>query len=79
MTVSELQQQTTSTSEQLNEQELQQVAGFLDQDQRSHLWNNKDSLTEFLTLLNHLKEDGHLVIQPSVIQTAFFLAAGGQE
>ena len=76
----ETKQLNQPTQTHLNEQELTEAVGLLEEDQREHLRNSEHSLTEFLVGLNQLKEQGSKAfLAPAVVQTVFFLAAGGKE
>ena len=64
----------------LTASEMKTVVGLLEEDQVEHLRNNTRSSEIFLNSLNQLKQSGSKVIdRPAVVQTAFFLAAGGKE
>ena len=53
---------------------------LLEVDQRDHLRNNSQSLKGFLDNLTGVKLDNsEMLNRPAVVQTAFFLAAGGKE
>ena len=69
-----------STSQTLTELEIRVALELLDADQRDHLRNNSLSLTEFLDNLTGIKLDNsEMLSRPAVVQTAFFLTAGGKE
>ena len=69
-----------STSQLLTESEITVALELLEVDQRDHLRNNSRSSTEFLDVLTEIKLDNsEMLSRPAVVQTAFFLAAGGKE
>ena len=69
-----------STSQSLTESEIRVALELLEVDQRDHLRNNSQSLAEFLDNLTVVKLDNsEMLNRPAVVQTAFFLAAGGKE
>jgi hypothetical protein len=69
-----------SISQSLTESEIRVALELLEVDQRDHLRNNSLSSTEFLDILTGVKLDNsEMLNRPAVVQTAFFLAAGGKE
>ena len=69
-----------SISQSLTESEIRVALELLEVDQRDHLRNNSMSSTEFLDILTGVKLDNsEMLNRPAVVQTAFFLAAGGKE